>query len=113
MRTLILVLLAGACVVAQGARDIGVELTAPPLPDQRARWAVVIGVSSYKYAPPAAQLKYAHRDAEEFARFLRSPQGGALPGSHIRLLTEQQATTGAIRGALGNWLPAAAGPAPA
>jgi tetratricopeptide (TPR) repeat protein len=110
MRALILVLLSGGWLFAQGARDIGVELTAPPLPDQRARWAVVIGVSAYKYAPPAAQLKYAHRDAEEFARFLRSPQGGALPGSHIRLLTEQQATTGAIRAALGNWLPAAAGP---
>ena len=110
MRALILVLLMGGCVFAQGARDIGVEMTAPPLPDQRERWAVVVGVSSYKYVPPAGQLKYAHRDAEEFARFLRSPQGGALPSSHIRLLTEQQATTGAIRAALGNWLPAAAGP---
>ena len=110
MRAFILVLLVGGCLVAQGARDLGVEMTAPPLPDQRARWAVVIGVSSYKYAPPAAQLKYAHRDAEEFARFLRSPQGGGLAGSHVRLLTEQNATTGAIRGALGNWLPAVAGP---
>lgn len=110
MRTWMAVLLAGVGVFAQGARDIGVEMTAPPLPDQRARWAVVIGVSSYKYAPPAAQLKYAHRDAEEFARFLGSPQGGGLPGSHVRLLTEQQATTGAIRAALTNWLPAMAGP---
>ncbi|MBI2688343.1 MAG: tetratricopeptide repeat protein [Acidobacteria bacterium] len=110
MRRCFIFALAGTALFAQASRDLQTELDAAPLPDNRARWAVVIGVSTYKYAPPAAQLKFAHRDAEDFAQFLRSPQGGAIPASHVRLLTEQQATAGGIRAALNTWLPQAAGP---
>ena len=94
---------------AQTSRDLQVERTAPPLPDKRARWAVVIGVSSYKYAPPHAQLKYAHRDAEEFAGLLKSPEGGGFPSGNVRLLTDVAATVGGIRAALHTWLPRSAG----
>lgn len=94
-----------AGILAQTARDLAVEPVTPPLPDQRERWAVIIGVSTYKYAPPHAQLRFAHRDAAEFARLLRSGEGGGLPADHVRLLTEQAATTGAIRAALHGWLP--------
>jgi uncharacterized caspase-like protein/tetratricopeptide (TPR) repeat protein len=100
----------GSILLAQTSRDLGIEFDAPPLPGNHRRWAVVIGVSSYKFVPPAAQLKFAHRDAEDFAQFLRSPQGGAIPASHVRLLTEQQATAGGIRAAFANWLPQSAGP---
>jgi len=102
--------LTASMLLAQATRDLGVEFDAAPLPDNRERWAVVIGVSSYKYVPPAAQLKYAHRDAEDFAQFLRSPPAGAIPASNVRLLTEQQATAGGVRAALVNWLPQSAGP---
>jgi Flp pilus assembly protein TadD len=95
---------------AQTARDLKFERSAPPLPDKRSRWALIVGVSSYKYAPPSAQLRYAHRDAEEFAQFLRSPEGGAIPGDHIRLLTEGTATLAGVRAALHTWLPGSAGP---
>ncbi|HYI97246.1 MAG TPA: caspase family protein [Bryobacteraceae bacterium] len=95
---------------AQTARDLKLERVAPPLPDKKARWAIVVGVSSYKYAPPAAQLRYAHRDAEEFAKLLRSTEGGAFPSDHVRVLTDGTATVGAIRAALHNWLPKSAGP---
>ena len=71
MRLPFALVLTGGILLAQATRDLGVEFDAPPLPDNRERWAVVIGVSSYKYAPPAAQLKFAHRDAEAFAQFLR------------------------------------------
>lgn len=97
-------------IAAQVPRDLRLETDAAPLPDSRQRWAVVIGVSDYKFAPPAAQLKFAHRDAEEFARFLRSPLGGALPASHVRLLANHHATAGGIRAALTHWLPGSAGP---
>lgn len=110
MRLLGLLFISLVMAQAQAVRDLRVEMDAPPLPDQRQRWALVIGVSTYPNVPPAGQLKYAHRDAEEFARFLRSSQGGGLAGTHVQLLTERQATTGAIRAALGNWLPAVAGP---
>jgi hypothetical protein len=42
-------------------------------------WAVVIGVSSYKNLAAKSQLQFAHRDAEDIAAFLRSPNGGGYP----------------------------------
>jgi tetratricopeptide (TPR) repeat protein/uncharacterized caspase-like protein len=68
-------------------------------------WAVVIGVSRYKNLPPKAQLEFAHRDAESFANFLRSPNGGGFPSSHLTLLTNQAATLSAVRSAIGTTLP--------
>ena len=103
-------LLIAFALYAQTARDLKFERSAPPLPDKRSRWALIVGVSSYKHAPPFAQLRYAHRDAEEFAQFLRSPEGGAIPDDHIRLLTEGTATLAGVRAALHTWLPRSAGP---
>src|SRR5947208_2983602 len=60
-------------------------------------WAVVIGVSKYQNVPPRAQLRFADRDAKEFAAFLQSPQGGGFPTSQIKLLTDEQATLPAVR----------------
>lgn len=95
---------------AQTARDLRLRGVAPPLPDQRARWAVVVGVSSYKYAPPQAQLRFAHRDAREFAALLQSTEGGGFSPANVRLLTDESATIGNIRAALHSWLPRSVGP---
>ena len=73
-------------------------------------WAVVIGVSRYKNLDPKSQLEFAHRDAESFANFLRSPNGGGFPSSHLTLLTNQAATLSAVRSALGTTLPRSAEP---
>lgn len=74
-------------------------------PDGRGRlWAVVIGVSSYKNLQPDEQLRFAHRDAEQLAAFLRSPEGGGFPNSQLKVLINQDATIAAIRTALGSWL---------
>jgi uncharacterized caspase-like protein/tetratricopeptide (TPR) repeat protein len=73
-------------------------------------WAVVIGVSNYKNLPAEGQLKFPHRDAEEFAAFLRSPQGGGFPSSQIKVLLNQEATLAAVRTALGTWLARSAEP---
>src|SRR5262245_23160094 len=73
-------------------------------------WAVVIGVSRYKNLAPKAQLEFAHRDAESFAAFLRSPNGGGFPSSQLTLLTNQAATLSAVRSALGTTLPRSAEP---
>ncbi len=54
--------------------------------------AVVIGISDYR-EPLIPDLRFADRDAQAFADWLRSPQGLALPDSSIRLLANQQATT--------------------
>lgn len=99
-------------LMAQSARDLRIESAEPsnPLKDRGTRWALVVGISSYEYLPPGAQLRFAHRDAEEFAGFLRSSAGGALPAGHIRLLENEQATLSQVRAALDTWLVASAGP---
>jgi tetratricopeptide (TPR) repeat protein/uncharacterized caspase-like protein len=78
-------------------------------PDGRGRlWAVVIGVSNYKNLRSEEQLRFAHRDAEELANFLRSPNGGGFPSTQIKVLLNEEATIAAMRTALGTWLPRSA-----
>jgi tetratricopeptide (TPR) repeat protein len=106
MRILFILLAIGSSLLAQQARDLQIEKEVPTnlFKDKGTRWAVVVGVSQHQHLPPAAQLNYAHRDAEDFAAFLRSNTGGALPASHVRLLTNQTATLASIRAALHTWL---------
>ncbi|MCF8243535.1 MAG: tetratricopeptide repeat protein [Saprospiraceae bacterium] len=61
--------------------------------------AVVIGISDYQ-SPDIPDLRFANKDAEAFANFLRSPAGGSLDGDHLKLLTNQNATAGRIAEAL-------------
>ncbi len=110
-RTLpVLLLAAGLC--GQQARDLQFEPEQPinPFNDRGTRWALVVGISNHQHLPPAAQLRFAHRDAEDFAAFLSTIPGGALPAGHIRLLTNERATLAAIRAALHTWLVQSAGP---
>jgi len=67
------------------------------------RWAVVVGVSQYQN-PGIPSLTYADKDAESFANFLRTPQGGGYDNEHMRLLLNDQATFGNIRDALMDFL---------
>lgn len=53
-------------------------------------FAMVIGISKYKYVRP---LSYADKDADLFADFLRSPAGGGLKESNIFKLTNEDATS--------------------
>ncbi|HZS46280.1 MAG TPA: caspase family protein [Blastocatellia bacterium] len=69
------------------------------------RWAVVIGISQYKFLPAEQQLKYASADAESFAAFLRTPEGGEFDDEHMKVLLDDNATGRGIRSALGTWLP--------
>ncbi len=73
------------------------------------RWAVVIGISDYKYdnqrdPKGVPDLLYANRDAIAFANFLRSPSGGAFSPDHVRLLTDGQATVKEVKKAIGVFL---------
>jgi len=85
------------------------EKGATPLPTQNSKLetqnstrAVVIGISDYQ-DPAIPDLRFADRDAEAFANFLRSPAGGGLDGDHLKVLTNQQATMGKVAAAL-DWL---------
>lgn len=96
----------------QTSRGISVaEIKSGVAPDGRGKlWAVVIGVSNYKNLEPDAQLRFAHRDAEELAAFFSSPQGGGFPSTQIKVLLNEQATIASVRTALGTWLPRSAEP---
>ena len=64
--------------------------------------AVVVGISDYQ-DPAIPDLRFADRDAEAFADWLRSPAGGSVPGAQIKTLLNQEATRGKIAAAL-YWL---------
>lgn len=63
-------------------------------------WAVVIGVSRYQYLPSEDWLSSCHKDAEAVAKFLRSPRGGSIAETRLKLLVDQEATARNIRVAL-------------
>ncbi|MCX7984563.1 MAG: caspase family protein [Bacteroidetes bacterium] len=67
------------------------------------RWAVVVGVSEYQNSA-IPSLKYADKDAEAFANFLRRPQGGGFDSEHMRVLLNKDATLSNIKDALINFL---------
>jgi len=67
------------------------------------KWAVVVGVSEYKN-PGIPSLKYADRDAEALANFLRRPEGGGYDDDHMRVLLNKEATLQNVRDALINFL---------
>lgn len=73
-------------------------------------YALLIGISRYQSEQIRA-LRYANEDAIVFRDYLRSARGGALPASDVILLTDEKATTAAIRNAFDTFLKARAGPA--
>lgn len=69
------------------------------------RWAVVVGVSKYRHrAKGISELKSAASDARAFAEFLKSSRGGNFKGKNVLLLTDEQATSAALRRALFTFL---------
>lgn len=66
------------------------------------KWAVIVGISEYKYQ--LWNLNYAHRDAEELYKLLKSKNGGNFQEKNICKLINQQATTKNIRIALFDFL---------
>ena len=71
-------------------------------PSPHNTYALVIGISDYesKGIPP---LRFAHRDAIEFANYLQSKAGGSVSPENIKLLINENATLAAIDMAM-NWL---------
>jgi carboxyl-terminal processing protease len=66
------------------------------------KWALLVGIS--RFQKPTLNLKYPAKDAQDFANFLTG-QCHFAP-DHVRVLTDNQATRGAIMSELGDkWLP--------
>lgn len=67
------------------------------------QWAVVVGVSEYAN-PGIPSLKYADADAQAFADFLRTPEGGGIDNDHMLVLLNKDATFAKVQNALNNFL---------
>jgi WD40 repeat protein len=67
------------------------------------RWAVIVGVSEYQNAG-IPSLKYADKDAEAVANFLRRPEGGGYDSDHMQVLLNKDATLANLKNALINFL---------
>jgi tetratricopeptide (TPR) repeat protein/uncharacterized caspase-like protein len=70
-------------------------------PAQKKTWALIVGVSKYQKLPGGQQLQFADRDAASVAEALE--KRGVSP-LNVRLLIGAEATTAAIKSAIGNWL---------
>jgi uncharacterized caspase-like protein len=69
------------------------------------RWAVIVGISKYKYAEKGiTPLQYADADAKVFYDFLKSPQGGGFQENNMMLLTNENATYQNIRKGINSFL---------
>ncbi|MBK9108768.1 MAG: caspase family protein [Saprospiraceae bacterium] len=65
-------------------------------------YAVVVGISDYQ-DKEIPDLRFAHKDAEAFANYLRSSAGGSLDHDHLKVLMNEQATAAQFAIAL-DWL---------
>ncbi|MBK7881412.1 MAG: caspase family protein [Saprospiraceae bacterium] len=89
---------------SQSNKEISKGVSPIPLIDDKHStlkntYAVVVGISDYQ-DKDIPDLRFADKDAEAFANFLRSPSGGSLNGDHLQVLTNTQATAGRLAEAL-------------
>lgn len=70
-------------------------------PQTSRTWALVVGISKYQKLPGGQQLQFADRDA---ALFSEAIQKRGVSAQNVKLLTGADATTAAIKSAVGNWL---------
>lgn len=102
MRKLFIFLL--AIPVFLSAQQKGASpITASKLPTKTGQtYAVVIGISDYQ-DPGIPDLRFADKDAEAFANYLRSKAGGELDDDHLKMLINKEATVAQFAIAL-DWL---------
>jgi tetratricopeptide (TPR) repeat protein len=67
-------------------------------------YALMIGVSQYQKLPKDLWLQFADADAKTFSQHLASLRGGGVPADQMDVLTNEQATTAAVRNAFQTFL---------
>lgn len=65
-------------------------------------YALLVGIS--KYARPELSLQFANADADVFGKLLESPRGGGVSPDSVLLLTDEKATTAAVRNGFQDFL---------
>ncbi len=72
-------------------------------------YALLVGISKYQKLPQDLWLHYAHSDALAFSKHLASGRGGGVPADQMLVLTDEMATTAAIRNGFQTFLKNRAG----
>ena len=72
-------------------------------------YAMVVGIGKYEKLPPELFLQYPGADATAFGKYLTSPDGAKIPAEQMLVLTDEQATTAALRNAFQTFLKARPG----
>ena len=72
-------------------------------------FALLIGISKYQRLPQDLWLQFANADAAVFEKHVKSPRGGGLPPENVVTLTDDKATTAALRNAFQTFLKGRAG----
>ena len=85
----------------QALADQAASATAAAAPGGKT-YALLVGIS--KYAKPELSLQFANADADVFGKLLESPRGGGLPPDNVLLLTDDKATTAAVRNGFQDFL---------
>jgi tetratricopeptide (TPR) repeat protein len=67
-------------------------------------YAMVVGISKYQKLPPELYLQFPGADADSFGKYLTSPNGARVPADQMLVLTDEQATTAALRNAFQTFL---------
>lgn len=73
-------------------------------------FALLIGISKYQKLPQNLWLQYADADAKTFSDHMSSLRGGGVTPEQMVVLTNEQATTAAVRNAFQTFLKNRAGP---
>ncbi len=85
---------------------VALQASAPAAPGGQT-FALLVGISKYKR--PELSLQFAEADASVFGKLLASPLGGGLPAENTLLLTDEKATTAAVRNGFQDFLKRRAG----
>jgi tetratricopeptide (TPR) repeat protein len=67
-------------------------------------YAMVVGISKYQKLPADLYLQFPGADATAFGKYLSSPTGAHVPADQMLVLTDEQATTAALRNAFQTFL---------
>jgi tetratricopeptide (TPR) repeat protein len=80
------------------------QLSSPtaPQPSTGQTYALLVGITKYKRKE--LSLQFAEADATMFSKFFQTARGGAIPAENILLLTDEKATTAAIRSGFNDFL---------
>src|ERR1017187_10278508 len=84
--------------------SLAVSCNAAEIAPDAKTFALIVGISKYQKLPQELWLQYPDVDAKSLSQHFASPRGGAVPADQMLVLTNEQATTAALRSGLDTFL---------